>query len=94
MATVQEKIEALVYWVAGSILLVTCAILGTPVWSTILTILNTMRISGTLGISSLHAVQPIPMMYYGFLVIFEIALILRTVFVVWSKTSYQQQGMY
>ncbi len=89
MASPAEKIEALAFWVGGSILLITCALLGTPLWSIIIGIQNSFGIVGEAGMSNLHAVQPIPMIYYGFLVVFEIALILRTVFVVWSRGSYE-----
>ena len=89
MASAPEKIEALAYWVGTSILVVTCALMGTPIWSTVIGILNAMNIVGVNNISNLHAVQPIPMMYYGFLVCFEIAVIIRTVFVVWSKSTYE-----
>ena len=89
MAAAAEKMEALAYWVACSILTVTCALLGTPIWSIVIGILNSMHITGELGASNLNAVQPIPMMYYGFLVVFEIAVILRTAFVVWSKSTYE-----
>jgi hypothetical protein len=89
MASAAEKMEALAYWVAASILTVTCALMGTPIWATIMGVLNSLNIVGANNISNLHAVQPIPMMYYGFLVCFEIAVILRTVFVVWSKSTYE-----
>ena len=89
MASAPEKIEALAYWIAASVLCVTCALLGTPVWSTVLGVLNSFNIIGSAGVGNLHAVQPIPMMYYGFLICFEIAVIIRTVFVVWSKTTYE-----
>jgi hypothetical protein len=90
MASAAEKMEALAYWVAGSILCVTCALLGTPIWSIVIGLTNGFNITSTAGINNLHAVQSIPMEYYGFLVIFEVALILRTVFVVWSRTTYDQ----
>ena len=89
MATSQEKMEALAYWAGGSILTITCALMGTPIWSTVIGILNSLNMVGNAARANLHAVQPIPMMYYGFLICFEIALILRTAFVVWSKTTYQ-----
>lgn len=89
MATAQDKIEALAYWVGGSILCITCALLGAPLWSIINGINNGFHITGDMGMSNLHAVQPVPMLYYGFLVCFEIALIIRTVFVVWSVTTYE-----
>ena len=92
MATAQEKMEALAFWVAGSILTVTCALMGTPIWSTVIGVLNSLNMTGQLAQSNLHAVQPIPMMYYGFLVCFEIALIIRTAFVVWSRTTYESTG--
>jgi hypothetical protein len=88
MASGAEKMEALAYWAGGSILTVTMALMGTPIWGTVYGVLNALNMSGDFTRSNLHAVQPIPMMYYGFLVAFEIALILRTVFVVWSKTTY------
>ena len=90
MATAQEKMDALVIWVSSSIITVTMAFLGTPIWNTVITILNAWHLSGTMAMSNLHAVQPVPMMYYGFLVAFEIAVIIRTVFVVWSRTTYEQ----
>jgi hypothetical protein len=90
MASAAEKMEALAYWVAGSILCVTCALLGTPIWSLVIGMTNSFQITGAQGISNLHAVQPIPMEYYGFLIVFEIALILRTTFVVWSRSTYDQ----
>jgi hypothetical protein len=89
MASAPEKMEALAFWVATSILVVTMALLGTPIWATVIGILNSMSITGANNISNLHAVQPIPMIYYGFLVCFEIAVIIRTVFVVWSKSTYE-----
>lgn len=89
MATAQEKMEALVYWVGGSILTVTMALMGTPIWATIIGILNSFQMVGSAAQQNLHAVQPIPMAYYGFLICFEIALIIRTVFVVWSRTTYE-----
>lgn len=88
MATAPEKMEALAYWAGGSILTVTMAFMGTPIWSTVYGVLNALNMSGDFARSNLRAVQPIPMMYFGFLVAFEIALIIRTVFVVWSKTTY------
>lgn len=81
--------EALAYWVGGSILCITCALLGTPLWSTVIGITNSFHITGDLGMSNLHAVQPVPMIYYGFLVVFEVALIIRTAFVVWSRGDYE-----
>jgi len=90
MATAAEKMEALAYWAAGSILTVTMAFMGTPIWATVYGVLNALNMSGEFTRSNLHAVQPIPMMYFGFLVAFEIALVIRTVFVVWSKTTYEQ----
>ena len=89
MASAPEKMEALAFWVATSILVVTMALMGSPIWSTVIGILNSMSITGANNISNLHAVQPIPMIYYGFLVCFEIAVIIRTVFVVWSKSTYE-----
>jgi hypothetical protein len=89
MATAQDKIEALAYLVGGTILCITMAIFGSPLWSTIMTINNAFHITGAEGMNNLHAVQPIPMIYYGFLVCFDIALIIRTVFVVWSRTTYE-----
>jgi hypothetical protein len=89
MATAAEKMEALAYWAGGSILCATMALMGTPIWGTIYGVLNALNMTGDFTRSNLHAVQPIPMMYYGFLVAFEIALIIRTVFVVWSKTTYE-----
>ena len=89
MASAPEKMEALAYWVAASILVVTMALMGSPIWATVIGILNSMSITGANNISNLHAVQPIPMIYYGFLVCFEIAVIIRTVFVVWSKSTYE-----
>ena len=90
MATAQEKMDALVIWVSSSIITVTMAFHGTPIWNTVITILNAWHLSGSMAMSNLHAVQPVPMMYYGFLVAFEIAVIIRTVFVVWSRTTYEQ----
>lgn len=90
MATAPEKMEALAYWAGGSILTVTMAFMGTPIWSTVYGVLNALNMSGDFTRSNLHAVQPIPMMYFGFLVAFEIALVIRTVFVVWSKTTYAE----
>jgi hypothetical protein len=89
MASAQEKIEAVAYWIAGSILCVTMALFGTPLWATISSINNAFHMSGTMAASNLHAVQGVPLQYYGFLVAFEVALILRTVFVVWSRGSYE-----
>ena len=89
MATVQDKMESMVYAVCGSLLTITCALLGGPLWSIIITVQNSFHITGDAGMSNLHAVQPVPMIYYGFLVVFEIALIVRTVFVVWSRTTYE-----
>ena len=89
MASAPEKIEAIVYMAAGSILTVTMAFMGTPIWGTIYGVLNGLNMSGAFTRSNLQAVQPIPMMYYGFLVAFEIALIIRTVFVIWSKSAYE-----
>jgi len=89
MASAPEKMEALAFWVATSILVVTMALMGSPIWATVIGILNSMSITGANNISNLHAVQPIPMIYYGFLVCFEIAVIIRTVFVVWSKSTYE-----
>jgi len=88
MASAPEKMEALAFWVATTILVITVALLGSPIWSTIIGVLNSLSITGANNISNLHAVQPIPMIYYGFLVCFEIAVIIRTVFVVWSKSTY------
>ena len=90
MATAQEKMDALVIWVSASIITVTMAFLGTPIWNTVTNILNAWHLTGTMAMSNLHAVQPVPMMYYGFLVVFEIAVIVRTVFVVWSRSTYEQ----
>lgn len=89
MASAAEKMEALAYWVAASILTVTCALLGTPLWGTVIGILNAMTITGAGNMANLHAVQPVPMMYYGFLICFEAAVIIRAVFVVWSKGTYE-----
>lgn len=89
MATVQDKMEAVAYWVGGSILVVMMALFGTPLWGLISSINNGFHITGTMGMSNLHAVQPVPMIYYGFLVAFEIALIVRTAFVCWSATTYE-----
>lgn len=89
MASAQDKLEALTYWVAGSILLVTLAVLGSPLWAIVQGVNAGFHITGTLGQATLHAVQPVPMLYYGFLVVFEIALIIRTVFVVWSRGGYE-----
>ncbi len=89
MASVQEKMEALAYWVGGTILVITMAFFGTPLWSIINGINSGFSITGDMGLSNLHAVQPIQMIYYGFLVVFEIALIVRTAFVVWSSGSYE-----
>lgn len=89
MATVQDKMEAVAYWVAGSILTFVMAIFGGPLWSIVATVQNSFHITGEMGMSNLHAVQPVPMIYYGFLVGFEIALIVRTAFVVWSAGSYE-----
>ena len=91
MATASEKMESLAYMAAGSILTVTMALFGTPLWSTVYTILNALNMSGDFTRQNLHSVQALPMMYYGFLVAFEIALIIRTVFVVWSQTTYETQ---
>ena len=88
MASAPEKIEAIVYMAAGSILTVTMAFMGTPIWGTIYGVLNGLNMSGAFTRSNLQAVQPIPMMYYGFLIAFEVALLIRTVFVVWSKSEY------
>ena len=90
MATAQEKMDALVIWVSSSIITVTLAFLGTPIWGTVMSVLNSLHLTGSLAMSNLHAVQPVPTMYYGFLVVFEIAVIIRTVFVVWSRTTYEQ----
>jgi hypothetical protein len=90
MASVQDKMEALAYWVGGSILCVVMAFFGTPLWSLIHGINSGFGITGEMGMSNLHAVQPIPLIYYGFLGAFEIALIIRTAFVVWSATTYEQ----
>ena len=90
MASAQEKMDALVIWVSASIITVTMAFLGTPIWNTVTNILNAWHLTGAMAMSNLHAVQPVPMMYYGFLVVFEIAVIVRTVFVVWSKSTYEQ----
>jgi hypothetical protein len=87
MATAQEKMEAITYWAAASILTITMALAGTPIWSTINTINNNLKMVGN-G-ASMHAVQGVPGEYYGFLICFEIAVILRTVFVVWSRTTYE-----
>ena len=89
MASAPEKIEAIVYMAAGSILTVTMAFMGTPIWGTIYGVLNGLNMSGAFTRSNLQAVQPIPMMYYGFLVAFEVALVIRTVFVIWSKSAYE-----
>lgn len=89
MSSAQEKMEALAYWVGGSLLCLTMAYFGTPLWSLIQGINSGFGITGDLGMSNLHAVQPIPMIYYGFLVAFECALVIRTVFVVWSQTTYE-----
>jgi len=89
MASTQEKMEAMAIWVGGSILCLTMAFFGTPLWSIINGINSAFHITGEMGMSNLHAVQPIPMIYYGFLVVFEIALIVRTAFVVWSSGSYE-----
>ena len=89
MASAQEKMEAIAYWAGGSVLAITCAFLGTPVWSVVSNINNGFHITGEMGMSNLHAVQPVPMLYYGFLVCFEVALIIRTVFVVWSVGQYE-----
>ena len=89
MASAPEKMEALAYMAGGSILTVTMAFMGTPLWGTIYGILNGLNMAGDFTRSNLQAVQPIPMMYYGFLVAFEIALIIRTVFVIWSKSAYE-----
>jgi len=91
MATPAEKMEALAYWAGGSILTVTMAFMGTPIWGTVYGVLNALNMSGDFTRANLHAVQPIPMMYYGFLVAFEVALIIRTAFVVWSKGEYGAQ---
>jgi len=90
MATAQEKMESLALWVGGSLLVLTCAFLGTPLWSIISGVNSAFHITGELGMSNLHSVQPVPMIYYGFLIVFEIALIVRTAFVVWSTGSYEQ----
>ena len=89
MASAPEKMEALAFWVATTILVITVALLGSPIWAVIIGVLNSLSITGANNISNLHAVQPIPMIYYGFLVCFEIAVIIRTVFVVWSKSTYE-----
>ena len=89
MASAPEKIEAIVYMAAGSILTVTMAFMGTPIWGTIYGVLNGLNMSGASTRSNLQAVQPTPMMYYGFLIAFEVALLIRTVFVVWSKSQYE-----
>ena len=89
MASAPEKIEAIVYMAAGSILTVTMAFMGTPIWGTIYGVLNGLNMSGAFTRSNLQAVQPIPMMYYGFLIAFEVALLIRTVFVIWSKSAYE-----
>lgn len=91
MATVQDKMEAVAYWVAGSILTFVMAIFGGPLWSIVATVQNGFHITGEMGMSNLHAVQPVPMIYYGFLTAFEISLIIRTAFVVWSSGSYESQ---
>lgn len=94
MATVQEKMEAVAYWVGGSILCVVMAFFGTPLWGTIQSINDGFQISGAQAMSNMHAVQPVPMVYYGFLVAFEIALISRTAFIVWSRTTYESAYYY
>ena len=88
MATAQEKLEAIVYWAGASILTITMALAGTPIWSTVNNINNGLQMVGN-G-ASMQAVQGIPGEYYGFLVAFEVAVIIRTVFVVWSRTTYEQ----
>ena len=90
METAQEKMEAVVYWAGASILTVTMALAGTPIWSTINGINNNLHMVGTLAAQNMHTVQGVPGFYYAFLIIFEIAVIIRTVFVVWSRTTYQQ----
>lgn len=90
MATVQEKIEAVAYWAGASILTITMALAGTPIWSIIDSINNNLHMVGATAAQNMHAVQGVPGEYYGFLVCFEIAVILRTVFVVWSRTTYEQ----
>lgn len=91
MATAQEKMEALAIWVAISILSVTMALIGTPIWSTIVSILNAFQMTGPVALQQTHSVQYIPMIYYGFWVCLEIAVIIRTVFVVWSRTTYETE---
>ncbi len=89
MASVQEKMEALAYWVGGTLLAIVLALFGTPLWSIVNGINSGFAITGEMGLSNLHAVQPVQMIYYSFLVVFEISLIVRTAFVVWSSSSYE-----
>lgn len=90
MATAQEKLEAIMYWACASILTITMALAGTPIWSIIDGINNNLHMVGAAAAQNMHSVQGVPGEYYGFLVAFEIAVILRTVFVVWSRTTYEQ----
>lgn len=89
MASAQEKMQALSYWIAGSIITITVALLGTPLFDTISKINNAFHMTGSLAESNMHAVQGVPMEYYTFLICFEVALIIRTAFVVWSRGSYE-----
>jgi hypothetical protein len=90
MSTAQEKMDALAIWVAMSIFNVTMCLLGTTIWGVVDSINSGFHISGDIGMAGLHAVQPVPMIYYGFFVVLEFAIVLRTVFVIWSKTTYTQ----
>ncbi len=90
MASAQEKMDALAIWIAMSIFNITMCLMGSPIWGIVVSINNGFHIVGDSGMSNLHAVQPIPMIYYGFFVCLEIAIVLRTVFVIWGKTTYVQ----
>ena len=90
MATAQEKMEALAYWAGASVLTITMALAGTPIWSTINNINNQLHMIGSFSIQNMNTVQGVPSEYYGFLVCFEVAVIIRTVFVVWSRTTYTE----
>jgi len=94
MATVQEKIEALAYMVCTAILCLVGVLFGSVLFATTNNILTGWNIQGAWGLGMLHAVQPNELIYYGVIFVFFIAMIVRTVFVVFSKTTYVETGYY
>ena len=89
MATTAEKVDALGYLIAGTLVILALAYIGSPLWGSILPMANGEITATSKGALLSIATQPITMWYYGFLIVCEIALLARTGFIIFSRVDYQ-----